>query len=283
MKLINTKKAFSLIELSIVVLVIGILIAGVLSGSRLITKSKIKVAQTLTQSSPVSSIKDLAVWYDTVSDASFNDLEEEDGSSVTAWNDINPQIKDKNNASSSGTQAQYIENAINGLPILRFSNPTASGYRNSTLQLGSNISVFIVAKRASLTPFSRIINNNLYFFVGSSFGGDIYSAFMGNGSSWNGTNNFSTILTMDKFYILSVIIESGSVTGYQDGSYADSHGSDVKAVSTGIDIGYDASGQDQSWVGDIGEIIIFNRSVKTEERKSVEKYLSQKWGIAVSS
>ena len=31
--------------------------------------------------------------------------------------------------------------------------------------------------------------------------------------------------------------------------------------------------------GDIGEIIIFNRALKNEERKAVEDYLAKKWGI----
>ncbi len=47
----NEKLAFSLIELSIVVLLIGILIAGVTQGSRLIRQSKIKTAQNLTKNS----------------------------------------------------------------------------------------------------------------------------------------------------------------------------------------------------------------------------------------
>jgi hypothetical protein len=33
--------------------------------------------------------------------------------------------------------------------------------------------------------------------------------------------------------------------------------------------------------GDIGEIIIFDRALKTEERQSIEKYLGQKWGIKI--
>jgi len=48
-------QAFSLVELSIVILIIGVLIAGVIQGSNLVTKFRIKTAQTLTQSSPVSS------------------------------------------------------------------------------------------------------------------------------------------------------------------------------------------------------------------------------------
>ena len=33
--------------------------------------------------------------------------------------------------------------------------------------------------------------------------------------------------------------------------------------------------------GDIGEIIIFSRALKTEERQAVERYLGKKWGIRV--
>ena len=60
----NKSLAFSLIELSIVILIIGILIAGVTQGSRLVRESRVKTAQTLTQSSDVSSIKDLVLWLD---------------------------------------------------------------------------------------------------------------------------------------------------------------------------------------------------------------------------
>lgn len=44
-------KAFSLIELSIVILIIGILVAGVTSSSRLINQMRLTSARTLTQSS----------------------------------------------------------------------------------------------------------------------------------------------------------------------------------------------------------------------------------------
>ena len=64
--------AFSLIELSIVILIIGILIAGVTQGSKLYIKFKIATAQALTRSSPVNGVKDLAVWYETSLTESFN-------------------------------------------------------------------------------------------------------------------------------------------------------------------------------------------------------------------
>ena len=64
-------KAFSLIEISMVILIIGILIAGVATANSLIAKSRISSAQTLTISSPINSIKDTALWLESSTDTSF--------------------------------------------------------------------------------------------------------------------------------------------------------------------------------------------------------------------
>jgi len=58
------KTAFSLIELSIVVLIIGILIAGISQSSRLIKAMKLSTARSLTRSSDVNSINNLTAWFD---------------------------------------------------------------------------------------------------------------------------------------------------------------------------------------------------------------------------
>ncbi len=58
------KKAFSLIELSVVVLIIGILIAGITQSSRLVRAMKLNTARSLTRSSDVASIKNLTAWFD---------------------------------------------------------------------------------------------------------------------------------------------------------------------------------------------------------------------------
>jgi prepilin-type N-terminal cleavage/methylation domain-containing protein len=67
--------AFSLIELSIVILVIGLLIAGALQGSNMISKAALSSARTLTESSPVASIRSLSLWFESTSKASFIDSE----------------------------------------------------------------------------------------------------------------------------------------------------------------------------------------------------------------
>ena len=88
-------KAFSLIELSIVILIIGILVAGVTQSSRLLKQMRLATIKNLTLNSPVSSIKDLAVWLESTMDQSFLDSEENTGSAISVWNDLNPQASSK--------------------------------------------------------------------------------------------------------------------------------------------------------------------------------------------
>lgn len=90
------KKAFSLIELSIVVLIIGILVAGVTQSSRLIRKMSLATAQSLTRSSPVNSIKDIVGWWETCLDESFGGTQPEEDQNggtdgISTWYDLNPQ------------------------------------------------------------------------------------------------------------------------------------------------------------------------------------------------
>ena len=87
------KKAFSLIELSIVLLIIGILIAGVTQSSRLIEQFKLTSARSKTKSSPVNSITGLSMWLETTAIESFLENESENQATVSAWNDIGLQIE----------------------------------------------------------------------------------------------------------------------------------------------------------------------------------------------
>ena len=121
MKTNSKVRAFSLIELSIVILIIGILIAGVTQGSRILSQAKLNNARTLTKSSPVSSIKNLALWVESTSEESFSDDNTEDGQEILTWYDLNPQTSAKNDfTGTTGTAPLYKTNIINGLPAAYF-------------------------------------------------------------------------------------------------------------------------------------------------------------------
>lgn len=79
-------KAFSLIEIAIVIIVISILISGIIGSREIINMVRLKTAQTTTTSSPVGSMKDLALWLETSLDESVTF---DSNGNVTSWNDIN--------------------------------------------------------------------------------------------------------------------------------------------------------------------------------------------------
>ncbi len=134
MNKLNSKasKAFSLIELSIVILIIGIIVAGITQSSRLVTQSKLKSAQNLTSSSPVAGIKSVALWLEPTLDASFPSSLD-DGAFITQWNDTNPQTPSKlfaipaSGVTTSGAAAiKYENDGINGLPSIKFDGTLAN-------------------------------------------------------------------------------------------------------------------------------------------------------------
>ncbi len=142
------KKAFSLMELSIVILIIGIIIGGVTQGSRLVGAMRLATAQNLTKVSPVGALKGLLFWYETTLDDSFLVGENENGTVITTWKDINPQSTTKHHAyaaqktnaalvsynlaggatSGNSSGPTYISKGMGDLPTLRFTNE-ATTYR----------------------------------------------------------------------------------------------------------------------------------------------------------
>jgi prepilin-type N-terminal cleavage/methylation domain-containing protein len=90
----NIKKAFFLIELSIVILIIGILVTGVTQSSRLVSRIKLISLQSLTRSTDVVTVNGLSLWLETVLDNSITNssgsFQISDNEAVSSWNDINP-------------------------------------------------------------------------------------------------------------------------------------------------------------------------------------------------
>ena len=123
-------KAFSLIELSIVILVIGILIAGVTQASNMIYEFRLAAAKNLTKTSGIESIKDITLWLDATRANSNSSLINRSGKTdiqnndpIKTWNNANPR-RSGNAPSFINTAATYdplyIKNGLNGLPTIKF-------------------------------------------------------------------------------------------------------------------------------------------------------------------
>ncbi len=282
--------AFSLIELSVVILIIGILIAGVTQGSRLITNFRLQTAQTLTQNSPVISINNLILWYETSMENSFDVIEQEDNSPISTWYDINPQLSNKTNATqvTLANKPLFIKNVFNGgIPAVRFDGTSDVMSFNGAILANTSYTIFVVEQR-------RVTSMDQYFIGGSA-----------NTTNSNLVLGYrsNTVITQAHYFndldititglttptpVINTFWLSGTSGGgkkyWQNGGVTpDGIGSgsahETKLLSFA---GAAISGYGTNYNGNIGEIIMFNRALKTEERQSIETYLSKKYNIPIS-
>jgi prepilin-type N-terminal cleavage/methylation domain-containing protein len=287
-KFINNK-AFSLIELSIVILIIGILVAGVTQSSRLVKRFNLQSAQNITRNSPVPTIANLSVWYESVLETSFNDSEEQDQASITVWYDVNPLTTNKANAIALGTQFQpkFIENALNGLPAIRFDGSDDYLRSDNISIAGNQVTYFIVSARRSYviyaSPFTTLSpsapfdnTSEAHFRAFLEYDNIMYPFRNGWGAATTHPGNNVLFMSCGVF--------NGSVNiNYYNGVATATAPSTGNFNVTTILLGstWQASAPSNRWSGDIGEIIIYSRALKTDERQDVEKYLAKKWKIKI--
>jgi prepilin-type N-terminal cleavage/methylation domain-containing protein len=312
-------KAFSMIELSIVVLIIGILVAGVTQSSRLVKQIKIATARSITKSSPVSGIKDLALWLEPTMDESFIEIQADDDYKVTQWNDVNPQNTIKYYAIKAGSpDVTFTSNGINNIPSLKFlGNPGTGGY-------------FVLSTSNTISQASKLKNfgNRFTFFTVAKADNEVVGKFRATfyNSSDTSSDGWGNIKTADNkrgilfndnmlcstntsnstgaaeittavyegvvtgnmtMYVngnaetTSVATQSGGDSGFVSGTSTDASYSPLTA-NPALYVGSIGGPGNETWKGLIAEIIIFDRVLRNEERRSVEKYLSKKYGIKIT-
>lgn len=283
MKNNRSLRAFSLIEISIVILIIGILIAGITQSSRLVTQAKVNTAKSMTQASPVSSVSGLSFWIESADILNFN-ANIDDGDQVTTWKDINSQIGIKSNLATGNGTPLYTSDGINGIPAVTFaadSSLTSTGLPNIAT---GKVTIFAVVESTSEslaagTIFSK--GDNIALATTSdgwsfSGGGATYTAAASNVSKVPYVVSFV-------FHNTSAAPSSATTSGYNffnngTAGFSGATTANLDALETdSFTLGAATGG----FVGKVGEIIIYNRAVKKSERQDIEAYLGKKWGIDV--
>jgi len=77
-----------MVELSIVIMVIGVAIAAIVKSSSLFYAFKEQAAQRITQNSSLNTIDGLYLWYETTMEDSFLTQESVDGGKISIWKDV---------------------------------------------------------------------------------------------------------------------------------------------------------------------------------------------------
>jgi prepilin-type N-terminal cleavage/methylation domain-containing protein len=288
----RANSAFSLIELSIVVLIIGIIIAGITQSSSLVRKMRLNTAKNLTTSSPVAGINDLVLWVESTSESSFDTSEQSEGSPLTNWYDLNPQSSFKNNfnQSSSSNKPTYKIEGINNLPSIYFDgtndsmssieSTNSSGYFNN-----NNFTIFVVTNFLTTTNSVSV----LFQFLNQAGGQRNIGLELNNTDRLrlDGPNSTTALGTaaigFDQARIISGFRNPSNTTLFVNGTqYASTTSTAQTSISGIFALGAYVSGSNYFSKAHIGEVIVYGRALTTEERKAVESYLSKKWSIKIS-
>lgn len=289
---------FSFIELSIVILIVGILIAGVVSASRLVGEYRLTTARNTSTSSAVSSITGLTLWLDSSASGkatNTSDAEAVDGERVKTWVDSNTQATTLVTFTqiTDGAGPLYVRSGINNLPTLSVTGATdGAGTTPGCLT----------------TPYNSVLNSSRFtaFFVfapivdlaaGSNFGVIFHNGPTDNSSGFalaktptkvssffNDTDSLEKtsaalapqIMVMSRNATASSLFSNGAQVGS-----AATHAY-VANSTTLTSIGCNGIDTAKFFNGYISEVIMYERDLKAEERKAVESYLSKKYAIKIS-
>lgn len=300
---VNIKNAFSLIELSIVILIVGILIAGVTQSSRLMKQFKLSSAQSITRSSDINSILDLVFWAETSLDNSLTNssgsFQMEDGNTISQWSDINFRSNPKINLAQSNTNNQptYKSSGINGLPSISFDGVNDNLFSTSIVPLPAgdkNYTLVVVWRAFRISSADGII-------VLAQGTNPLVPNRAATSLIWNGTSGFagwwnsyypSTQVAMNNDYV-TIITINNNLPSNNVSIYINSNTASVGTSSgspSGLNLGnqifcvggMDSMSPTYSFQGLISEAMVFDRTLKIDEIKSINSYLSKKYNIKIS-
>ena len=308
----NFKKAFSLFEISIAILIVGILTAAISKGVDLAYDMRLATARSLTDKAPMYGIDNLELWLETTSKeslatgtASFVNVENPaDKQAIGRWNDLNSTTLNssyKNPASQPtfASQPLYIKDGINGLPALWFDGANDHIASTNNFSIINNFTVFIVGLPQASCIKNTVGNvgtsNQKYIFYPQH--GDV--VYVNNNAAGAGVSlceNFIAPVEHTSNYMPYVIQNSREIkkpiqftlkysnrkpTLYLNSTESYSGNASTKNVFPSLTFaGNIIAGDNYGYFkGYIGEIIVYSTDLSDNDRKLIETYLIEKWRI----
>jgi prepilin-type N-terminal cleavage/methylation domain-containing protein len=289
------KLGFSLLELSVSLIIISTLMVAVIKGSDLIDQAKLASARQKTANSPVLKIDGLVMWFETTLPKSFLDSEVINGGLISSWNDssgANPNSPTSALQATATNKPSYLASGINDLPSLKFDG--VDNFIRASLSSPINSSqlvVFTVCQRVGIKSYtsSTTFYKNGVVHDYNNLTSMVLAYEEGSGTRlqtfrYDAKSTKSPHPGNDISYIFSTQFDGTNNISYFNGI------AQTTVSSTGtfnidrvlIGARFESSTTSNYYNGIISELIIFNRALSTQERKDVEQYLSDKYKIPVS-
>ena len=240
------------------------------------------------QSGPggVGNLDDVIVWL------KADEGVTKDGSNiVSAWADQSSYGFEAAQSTASWRPTYVADGGadFNNYPVIRFDYDFLSIPDDDNLDGADGLSIIMVLKPNNVTRGWQGILAKCDDYNDQ----EAYNTYLYDGDlRFNINNNYvlygNTELSISSSYIISNTYGSsrGSIQGYYNSTGYDSYNysSSVSNMASDLHIGtYRPYNDTRSFQGDIAEIIIYKTGLNNAQRLILENYLSQKYGISVSS
>ena len=247
-----------------------------------------------------SQLPNLEVQYDASQAlaSTFNSGVITSGTEVTSWHNAGGLTAHDWN-STGGRRPEWFSNIINGKGVVRFNQTTAGVPTGEDADTDERLSINPIAYLQGLSNTTMAL---VFRSLSTSAGRRIATTTNTSGFQWGqdgtqyvGGHAGATFTvdsqTVDTNFHRVVIAFDGTATGDSNRLKARLDGSNVALTFTGkVGVatnasaatfygGVDTAGSSNYFIGDIGELLIWTRTLNSSEILAVEQYLSYKWGI----
>jgi hypothetical protein len=215
------------------------------------------------------------------------------GSTVSGWAD---QSGNGHDASQSTVISQpgFSQTAMNGLPAIQGGVGGAAQFMTTpAFVIGSDATIAVAAQpTGAQTGFARLVEqrNDTSYYLGVNSAGTYYKFIVAYNTSpfgaAEGAGSAGSVTTANT--IVTGTYASASNTGslYMNGAFVASDSthftapSNITAIALTIMQRF-VTPPSQFWAGYIGEIVIYNRALKTGELTRLHRYLGARYNVAV--
>lgn len=219
-----------------------------------------------------------------------DDLALADGADVTAWPDASGVGSGATAASASGVAPTFNATCFGGMPCVHFDGSSALANKTAAFA-GEDLSVFAVMRdTGTLTAYG----SGIFFLRGSEVGfgskvtvavpqADDDPAPVGSNVrvmmlDWSGSPADPGHRSLSKPSLLGATYSQQGITAFVDGCLELSAPPRV-ASGAGFEVGSRNLEMGRYFVGDVAEILVFDRALNVTERAAVNAYLWAKWSL----
>lgn len=216
-------------------------------------------------------------------------LDFSDPSTITSSSNLVSAVKNKANSLVTFTQATGASQpttsatTVNGLNVLSFSNSGAgTGLDSASGIFNTNtpFTIFCTAQINNTTTFGNLMAQG----SGGSAQGYMFSNSVAYPSKKLGTqvggSQTTTTNIPNAFNVFSLTYNGSLVSMLINGVSGASASATPASNTNAITIG-NANGYSFGLLGTMGDVLIYNRYLSTSEQTSINRYLANKWGIAI--